>query len=475
MSSVDPPNLPPPVPPPPPPAPHPVPLTVQGAHHFLRFLWTSNPFYVISAALFLFGLRLSFSAQGRETDSWMLMGGLAGYTLLLASAALVLVRFARVWNDVRTVLLLVVLMFLATSVTFDELLVVEANRGRWFFIGGLVFSIAMSEGLLRGIRLRLPILFRLPYHLTLALFFLYPLALVPVLGNPHDETLMWRLWGFAPAVGLAFLTLIPAIRRGREYTRDNGSPWPWPFYPYSVFVFLAFAVCGRAFLLCWSFHLLPDFTDHRIFGPYFLIPFGLAVAVLLLEIALVDGNRWARWIALVVPLALVPVAGIGHRPEAIYAEFLRHFHAEFGGMPLFAAFVAAGAFYVYAAIRGVPVATEGLSLVVAALAFVGPDTLTFEELRAPKPSLLAAAVGLQVVIGLLRRDVWRLVLGVAMATGWGGTLLWRGYRSLREDVVGLDYIAAGLVLLPIAVLISLGKGGALARPTMETRNEPVRE
>ena len=131
----------------------PVPLTVKGAHHFLRFLWTSNPFYVVSAALFLIGLKLSFGAQAREVDSWALMGGLAGYTLLLASAALLLVRFARVWNDVRTVLLLVVLMFLATSVTFDELLVMEPERGRWFFIGGLVFSIALTEGLLRGIRL----------------------------------------------------------------------------------------------------------------------------------------------------------------------------------------------------------------------------------------------------------------------------------------------------------------------------------
>jgi len=448
---------------------------VRGANHFLRFLWTSNPFYVISAALFLFGLRLSFSARGHETDSWALMGGLSGYTLLLASAALVLVRFARVWNDVRTVLLLVVLMFLATSVTFDELLVMEPDRGRWYFIGGLVFSIALTEGLLRGIRLQLPLLFRLPYHLVLALFFLYPLALVPVLGNPRDETLMWRLWSFAPAAGLAFLTLVPAVRRGREYLRDNGSPWPWPFYPWSVFVFLAVAVSGRAFLLCWSFHLLPDFTDHRIFGPYFLIPFGVALAVILLEIAIVEGNRWTRWIALAIPLALVPVAAVGHRPEEIYKEFLRYFRTEFCGMPLFAALIAAGGFYVYAAIRNVAGATEGISAVVAALAFVGPDTLTFEELRAPQPSLLAAAVGLQVAVGLVRRDVWRLALGVAAATGWGGTLLWRAYRSLREDVIGLDYIAAGLVFLPIAVLISLGKGRALVRPDVEMRGQAIRE
>ena len=168
------------------------------------------------------------------------------------------------------------------------------------------------------------------YHLTLALFFLYPLALVPFLGNPHGERLMWGLWGFAPAAGLVFLTLIPAIRRGRAYLRANGSPWPWPFYPWSVFVFLAVAVCGRAFLLCWSFQPLPDLSERIIFAPYFLVPFGLAIAVLVLEIAIVEKNRATRWVALAIPLALVPVAAIGHRPEALYTEFLGHFAARAG-------------------------------------------------------------------------------------------------------------------------------------------------
>src|SRR5262245_44874344 len=234
----------------------PPPAAAGPAHPFVRWICTSNAFYVISAGLFLLGLRMSFTAQAREIDSWALMGGLAGYTLLLAAAALLLVRFARVWNDVRTVLLLVVLMFLATSVTFDELLALDPARGSLFYLGGLAFAVAVTEALLRGIRLRLPALFRLPYYLVLALFFLYPLALVPLVRDPHSEALMWGLWGFSPAAGLLFLALLPAIRRGHDYTRDNGSPWPWPYYPWSVFVFLAVAVVGRSFLLCWSFHLL---------------------------------------------------------------------------------------------------------------------------------------------------------------------------------------------------------------------------
>jgi hypothetical protein len=95
------------------------------ARALLHWVSCSNPFYVISAGLFLVGLRLSFPAQASEVETWSLMGGLAGYTLLLALTACLLVRFARAWQDLRTVLLLVVLMFLATSVTFDEVLIVS--------------------------------------------------------------------------------------------------------------------------------------------------------------------------------------------------------------------------------------------------------------------------------------------------------------------------------------------------------------
>jgi len=429
----------------------------------LRWICTSNPFYVISAALFLFGLRVSFGAQASEIDAWALMGGLAGYTLLLAAAALVLVRFADVWNDVRTVLLLVVLMFLATSVTFDELLVLNPQRGRWYFLGGLAFAMALSEVLLRAIRLQLPLLFRVPYHLTLALFFLYPLALVPVVRNPHSELLMWGLWGFAPAAGLIFLTLIPAIRRGRDYARDNGSPWPWPFYPWSVFVFLALAVCGRAFLLCWSFHLVPGPNDQLIFGLYFLVPFGFALAVVLLELGIVANNRVTRWVALAVPVLLIVLSGIGHRSDAIYTVFLSHFTEQLGGTPLFVALLAVGGFYLYAWLRDVPLAPEGLTGVLAALAFVRPDALTLGDLRAPLPALLIAAVLLQAWVALWRDDKWRLAVGATAAVGWVGTVAWRTYREVREETAGLDYILLGLVLLPVAVLISLVKGGVLSR------------
>ena len=78
------------------------------------------------------------------------MVGMAGYTLLLAVPACLLVRFGGVWEDVRTVLLLVVLMFLATSVTFDETLARNPELGVACYLGGLLFAVAVSEGMLAG-------------------------------------------------------------------------------------------------------------------------------------------------------------------------------------------------------------------------------------------------------------------------------------------------------------------------------------
>ncbi len=245
----------------------------------LRRLYTSNPFYVLSADLVFIGLRSSFDSSGRTPETWVLMLSLLGYTLLLATTGCFLIRYGKVWDDVRTILLLVVAMFLAISVTFDETLAADPDFGRLYYLGGLIFAVVVSEGVLRSIGLRLPALFRVPYYLILSVFFLYPLALVPFLNAPESARLQWLLFGFATAAGLAFLSLIPAVRQGPEYVVGNGSPWRYPLYPWVLFGLLAMAVCGRAYYLCISLHFID--RSFSIFGPYFLVPFLFALDVLL--------------------------------------------------------------------------------------------------------------------------------------------------------------------------------------------------
>lgn len=117
------------------------PLRQQGG--LARVLYTNNPFYLISAWLVFSGLRVSFDSGGEMFETWALIGGLAGYALLAAVAAGVLIRLGRVWEDIRTLVLLVLLMFLAIAVSLDEALVKDARRGAWFLIGGLIFAASL--------------------------------------------------------------------------------------------------------------------------------------------------------------------------------------------------------------------------------------------------------------------------------------------------------------------------------------------
>jgi hypothetical protein len=535
----------------------------------MRWVCTQNPFYVVSAGLFLAGLKISFGDPANAEDTWGLMGGLAGYTLLLAGTACLLVRFANVWDDVRTVLLLAVLMFLATSVTFDEVLVLTPGRGFVCYLVGLLFAGLVSEGILRGIRLALPAWFRVPYYLILAVFFLYPLALRAWVDQPQSEALQWALFGFSPTAGLVFLTLLPAIRRGPDYVRGSGSPWAWPLYPWTLFGLLALAVPARTFLLCWSMHLLGNGDSQRvIFGPYFLVPFGLVVAVLLLEMGLVSRQRGVLLAALAVPAGLFVLASVGHRSDPVYQGFLEVFAARLGGYPSYATLLAALGFSAYAILRRVPLAVDTITVVLLALAVVAPETRGLGELVAPQPTPLLAAAAVQLGLGVWRRVSWRCLLGslaagaglavlsdmstaplrgplafhlallavllvgalfddpfarllrglgaflvlgaclrallvpsnwlaplppealtvyplimAALLTGYGlwlrhrpalaiaalalvawlAAAAWQGYSVLRQLLVGLDYLAVSLALFAVALLISLGKSGILAR------------
>ncbi len=388
--------------------------SLAGCTQGIRWVCTKNPFYVLSAGLFLLGLRVSFGDLSQALNTWALMSGLVGYTFLLAVTACLLVRYGKVWDDVRTVLLLVVLLFLATSVTFDEVLFDHPVQGLACFLGGLTVAILVSEGLLRGIRLLLPAWFCGPYYLILTLFFLYPLALTPLTPpEPRGEMLMWALFGFSTVAGLIFLTLLPAIRRGPDYLRGNGSPWPWPLYPWTLFGLLGCAVPARAYMLCWSM----DFpnagnADRLIFGPYFLVPFGLAIAVLLLEAGITSGRRGVLWAALGLPMGLIVLAGAGHRADPVYQEFLQTFMSRLGGSPLYLTMLALVALYCYAALRRVPRAAEALTAALVGLAVVGPNTLNLSGLSAPQTGPLVAAAALQLGLGLWRRVSWRCLIGV---------------------------------------------------------------
>jgi hypothetical protein len=262
------------------------------------------------------------------------------------------------------------------------------------------------------VQLRLPLLYRGPYYLILAVFLLYPLALTPYLSQPRSPGMMWGLFSFASVAALAFLTLLPAIRRGPEYLQNNGSPWPWPLYPWSLFGLLALAVPGRAILLCYSLHLIDVRNPFDMtFGPYFLAPFGLAGAVLLLEAGIVTDRRWLRIAALALPIGLFWLALVGHRGEDIYRQFLMMFTDQFGADPAYWTLLLAAGFFVYATIRRVEGAFETLTATLVLLTFMPTHFLADRALAAPNPAGMIGAAALLLALGIWNGGSWRCLLG----------------------------------------------------------------
>jgi hypothetical protein len=390
---------------------------IDPARGLIRWLYCNNPFYVISAALVFLGLRASFDPNGKVFEVWVLLLGMAGYTLLLAGTACFLIRVGDAWDDVRTLMLLVVLMFLSISMIFDDTMTCRPALGKACYLGGLLFSVAVSEGMLRGVRLRLPALFRVPYYLFLSLFFLYPVALSPLLTSPSnpmavsDPLLPWVLVGFPALAGVVALSLLPAARRGPAYLRGNGSPWRWPLYPWSLFVVLGVGICARSYYACISLH--PVERSGTIFGLYFLVPFLFAVSLLLLEIGLSANRKGTIATALFAPALLVVLSGAGHTNEMVYRDFLDTLTRTLGGSPLYLTLIAAALFYGYARLRRVPAALNGLGFALAALAVVGPGTIDLGGLVAPRPWPMLALTILQLAMAVERRSSGNAILAMA--------------------------------------------------------------
>src|ERR1700733_5177266 len=90
----------------------------------VKYLYTHNPFYAISAVLMLYSLRTAYNTlQGGTNNCWLMTGVLAGYTLVLAAIGVLIVRWGKVWEDARSILLLLLVLFLAVSISADDLFV----------------------------------------------------------------------------------------------------------------------------------------------------------------------------------------------------------------------------------------------------------------------------------------------------------------------------------------------------------------
>ena len=421
----------------------------------LGWLYNHNPFYVPSAALFFWGLYRSFDTTAESIETLGLMIGLAGYTVVLAVTAYLVIRFGKVWDDGRSLLVLILVMLLGLSVSFDSAFRYSVLAGVASSLGGLGFAVLVSEGLLLGLGLRLPGWFRMPYYLILATFFLYPAVLGLMQTEAEDPRVPWVLFAFPWVAGLVFLTLLPAIRRGPRYVGAGAGPWQWPWYPWVAYVVLGLGVIPRSYYLCVSMHQAGGTA--AIFAPYFLVPFLLALDVLLLEIGLVGRVAAIRRAALAAPIGLVVLALLGCPDQKVPLRFLQSLVETSGATPLFWTLVLAVGFYLWAVVRRVPGAVDALTAAVLAFCLVGPGTAGLESPAAFQGLPLLAAGLIQGAVALEHRSSGRSLLSLcclAAGAAWGLVPDWLAARP------GL---LASHVALPAVLLVGAVFSDPMAR------------
>jgi hypothetical protein len=444
-----------------------------------RWLYHGNPFYLVSAALVLLGLNLAFGASADTADPWMLLQLFVGYTIVIAAAGFVVVRLGKVWDDGRSILLVVALLFLAISVSFDELINEEAvahqsASGVALLCCGFAFAAAMSELLLWLLNIRLPLLFRAPYHGILGLFFGYPLLLRWLMTREGDSAVLLGIYFFTSAAALLFLLLIPAVRKGAAYVRDNGTPWSWPWFPWLLFGLLGLAVCVRSYYLTLSFHGLVGMDS--IFGLYFLTPFLLAVGVIVLEMGIVSRRRWVQVVALALPALAVVVSFPGDSGGPVAVEFVQLLTSSVTS-PALLAVAAALLFCAYAVARRVPMAMCGVLAALAMLTVVGPTTHSLASLVRPQTVPLitlgaligwlairtrqslyvlgAAAFVLTVTTIALADTPFVMYSGVIPVTLLYLTTLAVGWLSRDRFMIGIRHAAAACHMLMALYLLAV--------------------
>ena len=425
----------------------------------VRLLYIQNPFYLIGTFLILFGLQQCFGRSERLSARGMLVVLLAAYTLLLAAAATIIIRCGQVWEDARTILLVIVLLFFMLSASLDVHLLYLPFAGTFFLGAGLAFSILVSEGLLRLLRINLAAQYRGPYYLILGLLFLFPLVPAWLFYFAQYSARSWTLIAFPSLAALALLTLLPAARTPAAHEPASGTPWKWPYYPWSLFIYLTVGLAIRSWWLSYSFE--PAKGEDAYFRPFFLLPLVLAWSALVLEIGKVRHSAGAVAAGLSLPgvgLALGFLSW-GHSPETL--AFLDRLSTI--GTPAQITVWSLLLYYAWAWLRGAK-AAEGFLIGLGLLSsVVGSATLDWNTLIRPNPLPLAVVVGGLFAMAIWRQSSWRAIAaGVMVLIGLGLSA-----GEMKTAVSGplwfWQWHAPILALLAVATMF----GDALARQLRE--------
>lgn len=388
-------------------APQPKPIFSFG------FLATHNPFYAISAVFTLYGLNVSFGNTIDPTQGWLQLQLFTGYMLLLAATGVLVVRYGQVWEDARSLFLLVLLLMVALSVSFDRVCLDDTQLALQFLATGLTFCLLLCELLLRVLKIRLPWQYRGVLYLQIALLFGYPAWLGHLSLTDQLNELAWYTMGFASFTAISVVLLLPAAKKRNRGLQHNGTPWNWPWYPWTLFVVLGIGFGIRTLTITYSFDPTKGFTSG--YQAYFLIPWLLAILLIWSECSThrQDSRPWWRFV--VLPLGLLVLAIPGQPNSHVQANYLALLQ-ESVGSPVQITAVLLLLFFAYRVFRGSKSAEWGFLAALGMLSITGPKTLDINSLADLK--LAPALTGLFLLGGsaFLRKSTPRLCLTITGIT-----------------------------------------------------------
>ncbi|MCG8653149.1 MAG: hypothetical protein MI861_25135 [Pirellulales bacterium] len=412
-----------------------------------RFLYTQNPFYLISCFLIIDGLLVATAGGDLHERSVWLALSLAGYTALMSAIVTAVVRWGKVWEDARSIFLVVIISHLALSVSFDLLCLDDWRVAARLLAGCFAFSIASTEFVLRACRVRFPGWYRWAYYCLLLVFFSVPVLGGYSVAENHLTLARWLGPLFSSLIAAALLMLVPAIRRGRGYVQNNGTPWKWPLFPISAFVVVVVGAAIRSHAIWMSFG---SFAGRVVFEPFLLMPIVFSLFVLAAEMAIHAYRlRALRIVMLLAPLLLL--LGLNHHGMthlAIEGELSRY-----AGSAITLALAAIVGFYAYLWIRKVRWAGQAsaFALVAVGLGAELPAVLQAYGLMPWMITLTAAAV---YAVDCLRNrlsDAFWLAFAVMVAVA-----LFQALHSAAGHVVAIITVVCWMQL-SIMVLGALFK------------------
>jgi hypothetical protein len=331
---------------------------------------------------------------------------LCAYTLALALSGWLVIRAGRIWEDARMILLVVLLMFTALSTSYDDLCLKTPAAGAFHLAIGFAFCCAVTEFILYSLGMKLPLRYRAPFYLQLALLFAFPACLGRLSVIGHDTAMCLGVLSFPVAAGTGLLTLLPAAMGAPEH--DNGTPWPWPFYPWSIFVFVAVADGIRAWMLSVSFS--PAGGVAPAFLPYFLCPVLLAILILGLELGLRARSRATQHIALFAMFGVIWLSFPGNQVNSAQQLVLTLLEHSLAGPPVLVT-TAVSVIAIYGMFRR---AAGSEFVAIVALSLLGCldlNTRSPHYLGPPNSFIWFALALWQFSHGLWIRNTWRLAFG----------------------------------------------------------------